>query len=145
MAAARDAKRRLENPLTESQKAEKAAVDAERLRKIQRTTYRNSERLRAKAERRSVEGAKGLAAEACRLSTRRKLHPLTDDEKAEKARLEAERRSDVGAELQAAEAIQKSAHRKTNPSTVEQKAKKQWRMQSVIDNLVSLLIKKQKK
>ena len=32
--AARHAKRRLENPLTETQKAEKAAVEAERLRKI---------------------------------------------------------------------------------------------------------------
>ena len=44
-AAARDAKRRLENPLTESQKAEKAAAEAERIRKIQRTADRNSERL----------------------------------------------------------------------------------------------------
>ena len=44
-AAARDAKRRLENPLTRAQKAEKAAVDVERLRKIQRTADRNSERL----------------------------------------------------------------------------------------------------
>ena len=34
-AAARDAKRRLENSLTEAQKAEKVAVEAERLRKIQ--------------------------------------------------------------------------------------------------------------
>ncbi len=33
-AAARDAKRRLENPLTEAQKAEKAAAESERLRKI---------------------------------------------------------------------------------------------------------------
>jgi hypothetical protein len=31
-AAAREAKHRLENPLTEAQKAEKDAVDAERLR-----------------------------------------------------------------------------------------------------------------
>ena len=45
-AAARHAKRRLENPLTEAQKSEKAAVEAERLRKIQRTADRNSERLR---------------------------------------------------------------------------------------------------
>jgi hypothetical protein len=36
-ASAREAKRRLENPLTKAQKAEKAADDAERLRKIQRT------------------------------------------------------------------------------------------------------------
>ncbi len=62
VAAARHAKRRLENPLTEEQKVEKAAIEAERLRKIQRTVYRNSERLRAKAERRSDAGAKGLAA-----------------------------------------------------------------------------------
>ena len=33
-AAARKAKRRLENPLTEAQKAEKVAVEAERVRKI---------------------------------------------------------------------------------------------------------------
>ncbi len=50
--AAREAKRRLENPLTKAQKAEKAAFDAERLRKIQRTANRNSERLRAMLERR---------------------------------------------------------------------------------------------
>jgi hypothetical protein len=73
-AAARDAKRRLENPLTEAQKAEKAAVEAERLRKIQRTEDINSERLRAKAERRSAARAEGLAAEATRKSTRRKSH-----------------------------------------------------------------------
>ena len=51
--AAREAKRRLENPLTEAQKVEKATVEVERLRKIQRTADRNSERLRAMAERRS--------------------------------------------------------------------------------------------
>ncbi len=33
-AAARHAKRRLENPLTKAQKAEKAEVDAERLTKV---------------------------------------------------------------------------------------------------------------
>ncbi len=49
-AAAREAKRRLENPLTEAQKVEKAAVNAERLRKIQGTADRNSGRLRAMAE-----------------------------------------------------------------------------------------------
>ena len=52
-AAARHAKRRLENPLIEAQKAEKDEVDAERLRKIQRKADRNSDRLRAMAERRS--------------------------------------------------------------------------------------------
>ena len=119
-AAARHAKRRLENPLTEAQKAEKAEVDAERLRKIQRKADRNSERLRVMAERRSVAGAEGLADEAFRKSTRRKSHPLTVDERAD-----AERRSVAGAEFLAAEATRKSAHRKTNPLTVEQKAKKQ--------------------
>ncbi len=104
-AAAREAKRRLLNPLTEAKKAEKAAVEAERLRKIQRTADRNSERLRAKAQRQSAAGVEGLATEASRLSTRRKLHPLTVDEKAEKARADAKRRSAVGAELLAAEAI----------------------------------------
>ena len=123
-AAARHAKRRLENPLTEAQKAEKAAVDAERLRKIQRTADRKNERLRVMAERRSAAGVEGLAANASRNSTRRKLHPLTVDEKAEKARDEVERRHVAGAEFLAAEAARLSVHRKTNPSTVEQKAKK---------------------
>ena len=88
--AAREAKRRLENPLTKAQKAKKIVDDAERLRKIQRTADRNSERLQV---RRSVAGAEGLAAEAYRLSTRRKSHPLTVEEKVERVRLEAERRS----------------------------------------------------
>jgi len=74
---AREAKRRLENPLKEEQKAEKVAAEAERLRKIQRTGDRDSERLRGMAERRSDAGTKGLAVEASRLSTRRKSHPLT--------------------------------------------------------------------
>jgi hypothetical protein len=39
------AKHRLEYSLTEAQKAEKVAAETERLRKIQRTTDRNSERL----------------------------------------------------------------------------------------------------
>ena len=122
-ATAREAKRRLENPLTEAQKAEKSAVEAERLRKIQRTADRISERLRAMVERRSVAGVEGLAAKASRNSTRRKLHPLIIDEKAEKARAEAKRRGVEGAELLAAEATWKLAHRKTNPSTIEQKSK----------------------
>ncbi len=41
-AAARKAKRRLEIPVTKAQKAEKASVETERLRKIQRTADRNS-------------------------------------------------------------------------------------------------------
>jgi hypothetical protein len=57
------ANRRLENPLAKAQKAEKVATEAERLRKIRRTAYRNSERLRAKAERRSAAGSEGLVAE----------------------------------------------------------------------------------
>ena len=92
--AARDAKRLLENPLTKAQKAdEKVAAEAERLRKIRRTADRNSERFRAKAERQNVARAAGLlpAAGASRLSTRRKSHPLTIDEKSEKVRDETER------------------------------------------------------
>ena len=76
------------------------------------------------AARRSDAGVEGLATEASRLSTRRKLHPLTVDEKAEKARADPERRSVAGVELLAAEAIRKSTQRKTNPLTAEQKAKK---------------------
>ena len=99
-AAVNKAKRRLENPLTEAQKAEKDAADeAERLRKIQRTIDRNRDRARAEAERRSATGAEGLAANASRNSTRRKLHPLTVDEKAEKVRVETERRNVAGAEF----------------------------------------------
>ena len=45
--AVRKTKRRLENPLTEAQKSEKVAAEAERLRKNQRTANENSERLRA--------------------------------------------------------------------------------------------------
>ena len=56
------------------------------------------------AERRSAAGAEGLAANASRNSTRRKLHPLTVDEKAEKARADEDRRSVAGAEFLAAEA-----------------------------------------
>jgi hypothetical protein len=82
-AAARDAKRRLENPLTKAQEVEKATAEAERIRKIQRTADRNSERLRAMAERRSAAGAEGLAAKKSRKLTRRKYHPLTVDEKAD--------------------------------------------------------------
>ncbi len=59
---------------------------------MQRTAYKNSQRLRAKAERRRAAGVEGLAANASRNSTRRKLHPLTVDEKAEKAKAEAESR-----------------------------------------------------
>ena len=123
-AASREAKRRLENPLTEGQKVEKAAVEADRLRKIRRTADRNIERLRAMAERRSVAGAEGLAAEASRKSTRRKSHPLTIEEKSEKARADAERRNAAGAEFLVAEAARVSARFKTNPLTAEEKANK---------------------
>ena len=57
------------------------------------------------AERRSVAGADGLAAEAFRKSTRCKSHPLRVEEKAEKARLEAKIRSVAEAELLATGAI----------------------------------------
>ena len=102
----------------------KATVEAERLRKIQRAADRNNERLRVMAERRSVAGAEGLSAEASRLSTRRKPHPLTADEKAEKVRVETKRRNAAGAEFLVAEATRLSAHRKTNPLTDGQKEKK---------------------
>ena len=78
--AAREAKRRLENPLTEAQKVdEKVATEAERLRKIQRAAFRNSERLRAKAERRSAAGAEGLAAKSSRKSTVTVMPQITGD------------------------------------------------------------------
>ena len=51
VAAARKAKRRLENPLTEAQKVEKVDAEAERQRKILRTADEKCERLRAMAER----------------------------------------------------------------------------------------------
>ena len=120
--AARGARRRSEFPVTKAQKDRKVAADAERLRKIQRTTDRNSERLRAKAERWSAAGAEGLAANASRNSTRRKLHPLTIDEKVEKARADTWSRSIAGVEFLAAEATRISARSKTNPLTAEQKA-----------------------
>ena len=104
-AAAREAKRWLENPVIEAPKAEKAAAEAEQLSKIQRTADGYSERARAKAERRSAAGVEGLAAEASRKSTRRKSHPLTADEKAEKVRVETEmRRNAASAEFLVADA-----------------------------------------
>jgi len=115
-AAAREGKRRLKNSLT---KAQKVAVDAERLRKTQRTACRNSERLRAMTETRSATGAEGLAAKASRISTRRKLHPLRVDEKVEKARAKAKKRSATSTDFLAVEASWLSAHRKSNPSTGE--------------------------
>ena len=57
--AAREAKPRIENPLTEAQKAKKITDDAKRLRQIQRAADRNSESLRVMAEIRSVVGLKG--------------------------------------------------------------------------------------
>ena len=51
------------------------------------------------AETRSAAGAEGLAAQASRNSTRRKLHPLTTEEKAEKVRVETERRNAAGADF----------------------------------------------
>jgi hypothetical protein len=147
-ATARDAKRRLENPLTEAQKDEKAEVDAERLRKIQRTADKNSERLRAMAERRSAPGAEGLAAKASRKSTHRNSHPLTVDEKAEKARADVKRRNVASAEFSVADAIRKNHTARLIRRRLSKRLKRQWRiyaMQSVIDNLCSLLSKNQKK
>jgi hypothetical protein len=141
-AAAREAKRRLENLVTEAQKVEKAAVEVERLRKIHRTADINSERLRAMAERRSGVGAEGLATEASRKSNRRKLHPLRVEEKAEKARADAERGSVTGGEFIAAKSTRKSARSKINPLTAEQKAKKA--VTDAIRNRQSRLIVDQK-
>ena len=76
------------------------------------------------AERRSAAGAEGLATEASRKSNRRKLHPLTIDEKAKKARADLERRSVAGAGFLADEATRISACSKINPLTYEQKIKK---------------------
>ena len=70
---------------------------------------------------------------------------MTIEEKAEKARADAERRSVTGAEFLAANAIRKSARSKINPLTAEQRLKKPWQMESVIVNLGSRLIEKQKK
>ena len=60
-ASAREAKRRLENPLTnKAQKAKNAAVEAERLCKIQRTAHRkicNDLELRRRDE--ALRGLKG--------------------------------------------------------------------------------------
>jgi hypothetical protein len=128
--------------VTKAQKVEKAAVEAERLRKIRRTADRNSERLRAMAERRSGAGAEGLATEASLKSTRRKLHPLTVEEKSEKARADAKRRSVAGGEFLAAEATRKSARSKIYPLTAEQKAKKA--VADAIRNRQSRLIVDQK-
>jgi len=65
-AAARDAKRRLENSLTEAPKGEKVATEAERQQKIQRTAVEKCQRPRVMAERRCDAGVEGLAAEATR-------------------------------------------------------------------------------
>ncbi len=95
MAATRHAKRHLENSLAEAQKAEKIATEAKRQRNMQRTKDEKSERLRSKAERRSVAGVEGLSAEASRLSSRRNSHPLTVEQKSEKARVEVVRWSAI--------------------------------------------------
>ena len=71
--AERKTKRCLENLLTEAQKSEKVAAEAERQRKIQRTAVEKSEKARVEAERRSVI-------------------KLTDEQKSEMTRLDAKRR-----------------------------------------------------
>jgi len=73
VATARDAKRRLDHPLTNAHKSKKVCC-----------------------ERRSVAGwVKGSSSHATLKSTRRKHHPLKSDELVEKDRVEAERRSVV--------------------------------------------------
>ena len=67
-AAAREVKRLIEIPLMEAQKIEKVIAEAKRRRKIQRAADEKCERLRAKAERRSVVGVEGLEFEATRKS-----------------------------------------------------------------------------
>jgi len=84
--SARKAKRRLETPLTEAAKSEKVVAEVERQRKIHRTTVQKNEKSRVKAERRSTARVGGLAAEATRNSSRRKCHPLTNEQNYEKAR-----------------------------------------------------------
>jgi hypothetical protein len=73
--------------LTEAEKAKTSAVEAERKRKFQRTADEKSERVRVEAEKRSAVGVGGLAAEATRKSSRRKCHPLSDEQKSTKVEL----------------------------------------------------------
>ena len=61
--AARDAKRRLENPLTEVQKSKIVVDEAERQRKIKRTADKKCERPRIVAKGRCTAGVEGLAVE----------------------------------------------------------------------------------
>ncbi len=56
---AREAKRRLENPLKEAQKAENVVAEVERQRKILWTADQKCERLRAMAERKRAKGVTG--------------------------------------------------------------------------------------
>jgi hypothetical protein len=93
--AARETKRRLDNPFSEAEKAEKSVAQAERRRKIHRTADEKCERARVEAERRCAAGVEGLAAEATRKSSRRKCHPLTNEQKFEKARVNDARRSAI--------------------------------------------------
>jgi hypothetical protein len=65
-AAARDAKRRLDNPLTEAEKAKKSAAEVEWQRLIQRTADEKSERAKVEKKRRSAARVGGLEAEATR-------------------------------------------------------------------------------
>ena len=52
--AAREAKRRLENPVTDAQKSEKFVVEVERQQKIQRTAIKKFVKTRVEAKRRSA-------------------------------------------------------------------------------------------
>ena len=93
--ATRKAKRRLENPLTEAQKAEKNVAEVERYRKVLRTADAKCEWARVEAERRCAAGVEWLVVEAMRKLSRRKWHALTYEQKSEKARVEVERRSGI--------------------------------------------------
>jgi hypothetical protein len=77
--AARKAKRRIENPLAEAHTFDKDVTEAGRQRRIQRTANAKCERLRAKAERRSVTGVEWFAVDANRKSLSSKSLPLTDE------------------------------------------------------------------
>ena len=77
------------------QKAEKIAAEAERQRKIQRTADEKCERLRPMAKRRCAAGVEGLATKTNRHLSRRKGHPLTNEQKYKNTRVDDERRSAI--------------------------------------------------
>jgi len=80
---ARKAERPLENYFTEARKVEKVVTEFERHRKIRQTADEKSKRVRVDGKRRRVARVEGLAADATRKPIRRKINPLTIDEKVE--------------------------------------------------------------